>query len=344
MTHAPSRSRRSTVPATIRTIIASDAAGIVAAVAAFAIVVTLARTVDGGGLAGQEAFCYWVPTLADPYALSDWTSPVAYVYSPAFIQALAPLKVLPWQLFLAAWTALLLFAVRFLSGPRLFAVAVLFAGLEIGGGNIHLLLAVAIVLGFRWPAAWALVLLTKVTPGIGLAWFAVRREWRNLAIALAATAAVVAVSLTIAPTAWVDWVGVLVASTDKTTGTWSALPVPLIVRLPIALAVVTWGARTDRRWTVPVAAMIALPAAWFGSISMLLAVIPLARWESGRPLDTSGPATRPWLQRREIVAGRASAALAHTSAVLRRAQPRAALSSVAGPLRAPGRDRSTGPQ
>jgi len=43
------------------------------------------------------------------------------------------------------------------------------------------LLAVAIAVGFRYPAAWALVLITKVTPGIGLVWFAVRREWCPLA-------------------------------------------------------------------------------------------------------------------------------------------------------------------
>ena len=65
---------------------------------------------------------------------------------------------------------------------------------EILIGNIHLLLAAAIVLGFRWPGTWAFVLLTKVTPGVGLLWFAVRREWRSLGIALGATAAIVAVS------------------------------------------------------------------------------------------------------------------------------------------------------
>ena len=35
---------------------------------------------------GQDAYCYWFPTLADPYARSDWTDPIAYVYSPAFLQ------------------------------------------------------------------------------------------------------------------------------------------------------------------------------------------------------------------------------------------------------------------
>ena len=36
--------------------------------------------------------------------------------------------------------------------------------------------------------SWAFVLLTKVTPGIGLLWFAIRRRWRDLAIALGVTA------------------------------------------------------------------------------------------------------------------------------------------------------------
>ena len=66
-------------------------------------------------------------------------------------------------------------------------------------GNIHLLLAVAIVLGFRYPAAWAFVLLTKVTPGIGLLWFAARGEWRKLGIALGFTAAIVAVTFVFMP-------------------------------------------------------------------------------------------------------------------------------------------------
>ena len=48
-------------------------------------------------------------------------------------------------------------------------------------------MAAAIALGFRYPAAWSFLLLTKVTPGIGLVWFAVRREWRPLAIALGFT-------------------------------------------------------------------------------------------------------------------------------------------------------------
>jgi len=223
---------------------------------------------------GQEAFCYWIANLNSPYSLSDWGSPIAYVYSPAFLQAMLPLTHLPWLLFIGIWTGLLILAVRFLTGPRLFAAGVLLASLELAGGNISLPLAVAIVIGFRWPAAWAFVLLTKVTPGIGLLWFVVRREWRQLGIVLGATALIVAASAIFMPKAWLDWFNLLLGLAGR-DGTWAAVPIPFPVRLPVAVAVVVWGARTDRRWTVPVAGMLALPALWYGGLTMLLAVIAL---------------------------------------------------------------------
>jgi len=227
---------------------------------------------------GQDARCYWQATLANPYLHSDWNDPIAYVYSPAFLQLVSPLTALPWQAFVAVWTAILLAAVRFLTGPRLLAAGLLFpfTAMEVAGGNVSLLLAAAIVLGFRWPAAWSLVLLTKITPGIGLLWFAVRREWRSLAIALGATAAIAAISFVVLPDQWRSWVDVVIRNVAAgKSGTWASLPVPLWIRLPLAAALVVWGARTDRRWTVPVASMVALPALWYGGLSMLLAVIPL---------------------------------------------------------------------
>jgi hypothetical protein len=240
---------------------------------------------------GQEAFCYWIANLHAPYALSDWTAPIAYVYSPAFLQAVSPLTRLPWLAFIGIWSALLLLAVRFLTGPRLFAIGVVLATVELMGGNISLLLAVAMVIGFRWPAAWAFVLLTKVTPGIGLLWFVVRREWRQLAIALGATALVVAVSAAIMPGAWLDWLNLLVGLAGR-DGTWAAVPLPFLLRLPVAIAVVVWGALTDRRWAVPVAGMLALPALWYGGLTMLLAVIALRDPERDRGVTAAAIRTR----------------------------------------------------
>jgi Glycosyltransferase family 87 len=258
--------------------------GFALAAAAWLAIVLLAEPFGRLWGTGQDAYCYWFPDLAAPYAQSDWTQPIAYVYSPAFLQLLTPIRVLPWQAFMAAWTVVLLGAVFLLTGRRWFAIGIVLAAMELAGGNIHLLLAAAMVIGFRYPAAWSFVLLTKVTPGIGLLWFVVRREWRSLGIALGATAVVVAVSFVLMPDAWTQWIGVLsrLAGRDG-TGTWAALPIPLLIRLPIAAVVVIWGARTDRRWAVPVAGMLALPALWYGGLSMLLAVIALQRPVSSAP-------------------------------------------------------------
>jgi len=252
--------------------------GIAVAVGAWALIVIFSDPWGRLWGTGQDARCYWQATLANPYLHSDWNDPIAYVYSPAFLQLVSPLTALPWQAFMAVWTALLVLAVRFLTGPRLLAAGLLFpfAAMEVAGGNVSLLLAAAIVVGFRWPATWSIVLLTKITPGIGLLWFAVRREWRSLAIALGVTAAIALVSFVVLPGQWRAWIDVVVQNAlAGKSGTWASVPIPLWIRLPFAIALVAWGARTDRRWTVPVASMLALPALWYGGLSMLLAVIPL---------------------------------------------------------------------
>jgi hypothetical protein len=254
--------------------------GVAFAVAVWALVLWFAEPWGRLWGTGQDARCYYQATLADPYLHSDWNDPIAYVYSPAFLQLVSPLTALPWQGFMAAWAAMLIAAVRYLTGPRLLAAGLLFpfTAMEIAGGNVSLLLAAAIVVGFRWPWTWSLVLLTKITPGIGLLWFAVRREWRSLGIALGATAVIAASSFVVLPDQWRTWVDVVARNVAAgKNGTWASVPVPLLVRLPIAVAIVVWGARTDRRWTVPVASMLALPALWYGGLSMLLAVIPLLR-------------------------------------------------------------------
>jgi hypothetical protein len=265
--------------------------GIAIAVAAWALIVIFSDPWGRLWGTGQDARCYWQATLTNPYLHSDWNDPIAYVYSPAFLQLVSPLTALPWQAFMAAWTALLVVAVRFLTGPRLFAAGLIFpfAAMEVAGGNVSLLLAVAIVVGFRWPAAWSLVLLTKITPGIGLLWFAARREWRALAIALGTTAAIALVSFVVLPDQWRTWIEVVIQNAlAGKSGTWAAVPIPLWIRLPFAIALVVWGARTDRRWTVPVAAMLALPALWYGGLSVLLAVILLLPER-----DAAAPATPP---------------------------------------------------
>jgi hypothetical protein len=288
-------------------------AGLVALVAAWVGIVYFAEP-WGATLApsGMDARCYWVPTLADPYLHSNWLDQIAYPYSPAFLQVLQPIRILPWQVFMAIWAAILMAALVYLTGPRLILLGRAFFGLmEIWGGNIELLVALAVVLGFRWPAAWSFVLLTKITPGVGLLWFAVRREWRSLAIVAVATGAIAAASFALMPDAWHTWIQVLRDNAGKGgTGTWAAVPVPFFVRLPFAVVLVVWGARTNRRWTVPVSAMLALPALWYGGLSIMVATLPLL-------------GARSWADVRRVAADCRSE-LSTWAALVRRGRPRPA--------------------
>lgn len=228
---------------------------------------------------GQDARAYWAVPLEAPYQPGSVGHESAYLYSPAFLQLLTPLRVLPWPAFLALWTIMLLAVLRWLSGPLLYGPLVVLTFPELWGGNVTILLAAAIVLGFRYPGAWALPLLTKVTPGLGLLWFVVRREWRALGMAAVATALVVGVSALLAPGSWSAWIDLLRTSTGSSTVPGS-VPIPLLVRLPVAGLVIAWAARTDRRWLLLVGVLLAMPVIWWGSFSLLAGVAALRRREA----------------------------------------------------------------
>jgi hypothetical protein len=232
----------------------------------------------GDGGSPVDAHAYFVAPMDDMYRqtlrVDDWPGIDTFVYSPAFAQALSPLVAAGWTPYIVTLRVLDVLILVALTGPLspllIFASSV---ASEINAANIHLYLAFAIVLGFRWPAAWAFVLLSKVTPGIGLLWFAARGEWRSLAIALGVTAAIVLASFAIAPGAWADWIEVLRRNTSAAPG-WVPIDAPLWFRLAVSGLIVVWGARTDRPWTVAVAATLSLPAVWWPGLSILVAAIP----------------------------------------------------------------------
>jgi hypothetical protein len=163
-----------------------------------------------------------------------------------------------------------------LARPLLFLPLLLLALPEIWGGNITILLAAAIVLGFSRPHAWAFPLLTKLTPGVGVLWFAVRREWLNVAIAVAVTLAVIAATALVAPGLYADWFQLLLSSTGSST-VEGAVPIPLLARLPFALALIALAAWRDMRWLLPVGVLLAMPVIWWGSLALLTASVALKR-------------------------------------------------------------------
>ena len=248
------------------------------------------------GTFGYDAYAYWTVDLSDLYrgTVGDFGF---FPYSPPIAVAFLPLAGLPWPAFLVVWYGVLGAALWWL-GRRKVLVLLAFppVAIELYHGNVHLLMAAATVLGFRYPQAWSFILMTKGTSGVGLLWFAARREWRSLAIALGSTAAIVAVTAVLLPAQWLTWLSVLRDNAGAALGL-PALPIPIWLRLPAAAAIVWWGAKRDARWTVPVAVTLALPVLWIAGLSVLVGCWPLLKKShSQRPArHHSGIGARPQL-------------------------------------------------
>jgi hypothetical protein len=267
------------------------AAGVLFLAYTFVVVAPSAQTV------GFDAYSYWSFDIASPYAV-----PIgqlgAFPYSPVIARLFSPFSLLPWLAYLWLWLALLVGTVLWLGGRRWWLAAFAFppVAIELYHGNIQLLIAAAIALGFRYPAAWAFVLLSKVTPGVGLIWFLVRREWRSLAIALGLTAVLVVVSLAVDAPIWREWIDNDLIVSLRTAPDQNQIAIPLLVRLPVAALIVAWGARTNRRWTVPLAAALAVPVLWFSSLAILAATPAVSRpelRERARSSATPAPSSEP---------------------------------------------------
>ena len=237
-----------------------------------------------------DAPAWWLIDLSNLYAgtSQSLTGVGAFRFAPVIAWLMWPLTLLPWAVFIATYLVLNLAAVVAMGrGRRGLVLIAAFPPvlLELLNANIHLFMALAIWVGMRWPMAWSFLLLTKVTPGVGILWFAARKEWRNLAIALGATGAIAAIGFVIAPAQWTEWLRVL--TTSAALPQIGGLP-PLLVRLPAAALVVVFAARTDRAWLVPFACLLAMPTIWLQSAALLTACFPLW-WERGRWQRSADP-------------------------------------------------------
>jgi hypothetical protein len=248
---------------------------------AAAIVVWAAFTSSGG--TPVDAHYYWAADPANLYPHPEAGEHNGYNYSPAFEFVVAWGRLFPFEVFVAIWRAILLAALVYMAGPL--TIFVLFlppVASEINAGNIQILLALAIVLGFRWPGTWAFVVLTKVTPVVGFLWFILRRQWRACAIAGGVTLGIAAVSFISNPAAWSGWFALLTGAPAPAVAPYY---LSFWTRLPFAIAFVVFGAWRGYRWPVVVASTLALPVYYYISTSMLVGVLPFLREASGRWLD-----------------------------------------------------------
>ena len=221
---------------------------------------------------GSDSWAYYNTDLLDPYHDTVYGTHT-FLYSPAFNLAWEPLRWLPWGVSHIAIVAAEIGALVWLVGWPI-AALLLIADLEplyveLSNANLNLVAAALVVASLRYPALWSALLLSKVTPGIGLVWHLVRREWRSLGIALGVTFAIALPTLLLWPGQWVEWFGLLASSSRDMP---EQLGTPLIVRGIAALGLVAWGAHTGRAWTVPVAVALSMPVTWVAPIMALGAV------------------------------------------------------------------------
>lgn len=217
---------------------------------------------------GMDAWAFYDVAVDDPYVPDAHM----YLWSPAFAQLTEALRQLPFDAFLAIFRGLDLVAL--LAMAPLGAWLALFippVASEVNSGNINLVLAACVVFGLRWPVLWTLPLLTKPTLGVGLLWFVVRGDRRALLLASGPAIVLSAVSFLMTPHLWLDWLAFL--PTVSADAGWP-FPIPIWFRLPLAICLVLWGARTDRPWAAVAGSILAMPRLYFMTPAMLLALLP----------------------------------------------------------------------
>lgn len=229
--------------------------------------------------------------LYDPAAAPN--TPFAYWYPPPLAQLMAPLTtVLSADAFSALWTVLLLACLWWLGGRNILVglalIAFLPVAVELRVRNVHLLMAVLVVLALRrsW-AFWVPAAAIKITPVLGVAYLAAAGRWRDSVKVAVLGLAVLGMSVAIGPGAWREFLDVVGARAGADGGSW--LPIPFALRFGVgaALAVVAGriAARDAARGAstrvgevlLVVALTVANPTLWATALSLLIAIVPLWR-------------------------------------------------------------------
>ena len=236
----------------------------------------------------SDEHAYWLAArrLLDGQPLYDPTAfpgtPYAYWYPPTFAQVLVPVvAILPSLWFTGIWTILLLGCLWYL-GLRngliaLALVAFLPVAVELWYRNVHLVLAVILVLAIRrWPIFFAIGAAIKIAPGIGIVYLAARGRWRDALMVSAFGLVLLGVSFALSPAAWAQFVDVVVGRGPSDMP--SIIPVPYGVRAVIGVLLAIFAGRNAPRYGEPllvIAVMIASPTLWATAFSLLVAVVPL---------------------------------------------------------------------
>jgi hypothetical protein len=247
-----------------------------------------------------DATAYWLAGTSTNLYPADWSAvAVGYLfYPPPLAQLSRLIQPIGWQVFIVLWMVLVFgsfwYCTRRLSlvliaigipyflgiGPDAPATFLSYALL----GNIQWPLAAASVLAIDRPPLWAVLVLTKVSTAIGWWWHVFRGEWRAAAIGALGSLIVIAVSVLVGPDLWGQFIAFAIRNGTFANPPMPLFPVPFGIRIATGLALLLWGARTGRAWTVPVACGWALPALYgLGFLPFWIAALRLTdRREAAR--------------------------------------------------------------
>ena len=267
----------------------------------------------------NDEHAYWLAAqrLAAGSPLYDLgaapNTPFAYWYPPPLAQVLAPLtSFVAADAFSAAWTVLLLACLWWLAGRDLLLalafVAFLPVAVELRVRNVHLVLAVLVVLGLRrsW-VFWVPAAALKITPVLGIAYLAAAGRWRDALKVGALGLAVLGASVVLAPDAWRQFIDVVGARAGTDGGSILPIAIPFPLRFlaggMLALlagwiaagrvgggAVGRWGPQRAGETLLVVGLTIANPTLWMTAFALLVAIVPL--WRTARPAAASPAAAR----------------------------------------------------
>lgn len=238
--------------------------------------------------APSDEYAYWLAArrLIDGVPLYDpaatIVTPFAYLYPPPLAQLMVPIAaVVPSWLFSAGWTLAMGLALFWLAGRDVLRGLALIAfppvAVEFWFRNVHLFLAVLVVLGLRrWEGWYAVGAAIKISPGLGIVYDAAGGRWRRATIAAGLGIAMLLVSVILSPSAWSAYLAFITTIDPLQQSSFVAIPFPVRALAAVAIAVV--AARLDRRWGDPllvVAVTLALPSLWFTGLSLLVAAVPI---------------------------------------------------------------------
>ncbi len=253
---------------------------------------------------GTDEIAYWnaaerlragLPVYT-PAALPGDAS-FGYWYPPPLAQVLVVLTpLLSADAFTILWTALLLACLFWLGGRNILVALALIAFLpvaeELRSRNIHLVLAVLIVLALRRSSYfWVLAAAIKVAPVLGVIYLVAAGKIREAVQVGVLGLVVLAISVALAPDVWRDFMTIVggQAATNGASIVNVSYPVRFAVGAVLAIVAGRLGGRLGEVLIV-VAITVANPTLWATALSLLIAVVPLLR---SRPAERGAPASVP---------------------------------------------------